>query len=50
MTGENFSLMELANMELVYWSVRSFSKTGEDRVKVVEGGSRYFSPLKDSLY
>ena len=37
-TGENY----LANMYLIYWSVRSSSRIGGERVKV-DGGYRYFS-------
>ena len=37
-------------MKIVYWSVRSFRKSGGDGVKQAEGGSNYFSPLQVSLY
>ena len=36
LTGEK--LRKLANMDIIYWSVRSFSLRGEDGVKgLVEG-------------
>ena len=37
-TGEIY----LANMDLIYWTVRSSSRNGGERVKV-DGGYRYFS-------
>ena len=37
-------------MELIYWSVRSSSRSGGDGVKGVEGGNRYFIPLRVSLF
>ena len=48
-TGEKLSSIYLANMELVYWSVRSPSSRGDNRVREVEGGNRYFRPLQVSL-
>ena len=40
----------LANMDLIYWSVRSISSMGGDGVKVMDGGYRYFSQLRVTLY
>ena len=40
MTGGKLSSIEVANMELVYWSVRSYSIRGGDGVNVVEEGNR----------
>ena len=50
MTGEKLSSIELANIELVYWSVLSSSRRGEDGIKGVEGGNSYFSPLEIPFY
>ena len=43
MTGVNLSLIQVANMDLLYWSVRSFSRKGGDGVKGLDGGYRFFS-------
>ena len=39
LTEENLSTIYLANMDLIYWSVRSFSRRGRGVVKVrlIEG-------------
>ena len=50
LTGEKLSSIKVANMNLNYRLVRSFSKTKEDGVKCVEGSYRYFSQLGVSLY
>ena len=44
--GKNFRHFWLANMELIYWPVRSSSRRGGDVVKGVEGRNRYFSQLQ----
>ena len=49
MTGEKLSSIQLANMELVHWSVRSSNRRG-GRQRGWKGGNRYFSPLQVSLY
>ena len=36
LTGGNMSSTQLANMDLIYQSVRSFSRRGEDKVKRVD--------------
>ena len=40
--GEDLSSIKLANMDLIYWSVLSSSRRGEDRVKGVDGGLSLF--------
>ena len=42
-------IIELANIELVYWSVRSSSKRGVDGIRGVEEGNSYLSPLEVPL-
>ena len=39
---------KIVNIELIDWSVRSSIKRDCDWVKWVEGGNRYFSPLRVS--
>ena len=43
MSREKLSSIQLANIELVYWSIRSSSSRGEDGEKGLELGVRYFS-------
>ena len=43
MTREKFSSIKLANMELVYWSVRSFSMLGWDGVERMKGNAARFT-------
>ena len=43
LTGENLPIYDV-NMDLIYWSVLSYSITG-DEVKGVDGGYNYFSQL-----
>ena len=50
MTGENFSPIELANMDLIHWSAQSSSRRGVDEVKGVDGDYRFFCQLKDPFY
>ena len=40
MTGKNLSLIQVANMENVYWPVRPSNRRGCG--KEVDGGNRYF--------
>ena len=37
-------------MDLIYWSVHSSSRRGGDNILGVDGGYRYFSQLRLSLY
>ena len=46
MIGEKFSSIEVANMELAYWSVLPTSGRGGVGLKVVDGGDRYLSPIQ----
>ena len=48
MTVGKLSATYLANIEIVYWAVRSSSMRGKD--KGMEKGNRYFSQLKVLLY
>ena len=50
MTGKKLSSIELANLEQIFWSVRSSSLRGGDVVKGVDGGNRYVSPQQVSFY
>ena len=50
LTGENLSSIKVANMNLNYRLVHSFSKTKGDGVKCVEGSYIYLSQLRVSLY
>ena len=38
---EKLSLIQVANMDLIYWSVRSYSRRGGDDVKEVNGVSLF---------
>ena len=46
LTGEKLSSIKVANMNLNYRLVRSFSKRRGDGVKWVEGSYRYLSQLR----
>ena len=46
LTGEKLSSIKVANMNLNYRLVRSFSRTRGDGVKWVEGSYRYLSQLR----
>ena len=48
MTAEKLSLMQPANMELIYWSVGSYSRRG-GYDKGVEVGNRYQKQLKSGV-
>ena len=39
----------IAFMELIYWSVRSFSLREGDGVKGLNKGFHYFSPLRENM-
>ena len=43
LTAENLSSIKVANMDLIYWSIRSSSKRGGDGLKGMDEGYRYFS-------
>ena len=47
---EKLSSIKLANMDLIYWSVRSSNRRGGDYVKIVDGEYHSFSQLRASLY
>ena len=38
MTGEKLLSNKVANIDIIYWSVRSFSRRGGDWLKMVDGG------------
>ena len=46
----NLSSIQLAYVDLIYWSARSFSSRGWDGVKTVDKGHRYFRQLLASLH
>ena len=50
LTGEYLSSIQVAYMDLIYWSVSSSSRRGGYGVKVVDGGYCYFSPMELALY
>ena len=49
LTGEDFSSIKVANIDLIFWPVYSSISRGEDLVKRVGGGYNYFSQLRGSL-
>ena len=49
LTGEDFSSIKVANIDLIFWPVYSSISRGEDLVKRVGGGYSYFSQLRGSL-
>ena len=49
MTGEKLSSIQVADMDIIYWSVRSSSMRGGDGVNGVNGGYRSFCQLQVNL-
>ena len=47
--GEKLSSIYVANMDIIYWPIRSSSRRGKDKIKRVDGGYHYFSQLPKSL-
>ena len=50
LTGENLSSTQVANMNLIYWPVRSTSMRRGGGIKESVGAYSYFSQLLGSLY
>ena len=49
MTAEKLSSILVANMDIIYWSVRLSSRRGGDCVKGIDGADRYFIQILVSL-
>ena len=49
LTGKNLSSIQVANIDLIYWSVYLSITRGWDGVQCVDGDDRYLSQLGVSL-